>query len=280
MTNDKKLPLYGKRILVTAPRSYAFRLSEVIIKKGGLPFLMPTIETTSLTDYVELDAVLRRIDEFDWIAFTSRNGINAFFQRLNVLNISLSALQNCKLCAIGKDAELLLSLCRRVDVIPAESSPVGIVNELAKIADIHQKKILAPVPEVVGMPEPDVVPNFIAGLQKLGMQVTRVPSYQTAGLDKNIYAVELDLLRQGMIDVIAFSSTVEIESFLTMVNSKFDYQHSVIACFGPYTAANAKKLGLEVAILSQDYSSFAGFADAIAQFFTNPNPLADALRYR
>lgn len=83
------------------------------------------------------------------------------------------------------------------------------------------------------MPEPDVVPNFIAGLQKLGMQVTRVPSYQTAGLDKNIYAVELDLLRQGMIDVIAFSSTVEIESFLTMVNSKFDYQHSVIACFGP-----------------------------------------------
>ncbi|BAZ02042.1 uroporphyrinogen III synthase HEM4 [Tolypothrix tenuis PCC 7101] len=270
MTNDKKLPLYGKRILVTAPRNYASRLSEVIIKKGGLPFLMPTIETTSLTDYAELDAVLRRIDEFDWIAFTSRNGINAFFQRLNVLNISLSALNNCKLCAIGKDAELLLSLCRRVDLIPAESSPVGIVNELAKIADIHQQKILAPVPEVVGMPEPDVVPNFIAGLQKLGMQVTRVPSYMTAGLDQNIYAVELDLLRQGMIDVIAFSSTVEIESFLTMVNSKSDYQHSVIACFGPYTAANAKKLGLEVAILSQDYSSFAGFADAIAQFFHKP----------
>ncbi|MDZ7957482.1 MAG: uroporphyrinogen-III synthase [Aulosira sp. DedQUE10] len=267
LTPSIELPLYGKRILVTAPRNYASRLSEAIIKQGGLPLLMPTIETSILKDYAELDAVLKQIDEFDWIAFTSRNGINAFFQRLNVLGIPISALQKCQLSAIGKDAELLSTLAGRVDIIPAESSPLGIVTELSKIIDINNQKILVPVPEVTGIPEPNVVPDFIADLQRLGMQVTRVPTYITRCLDKNIYAVELNLLRQGMIDVIAFSSTAEIESFLTMINSKSDYQNSIVACFGPYTAANAEKLSVDVSILSQDYSSFMGFADAIAQFF-------------
>ncbi|MFK0732268.1 MAG: uroporphyrinogen-III synthase, partial [Gloeotrichia echinulata HAB0833] len=230
-----ELPLYGKRILVTAPRNYAGRLSEQIIKKGGLPLLMPTIETCLLSNYTELDNALTQIDEFDWIAFTSRNGITAFFHRLNVLGIPTSALQNCQLCAIGKDSELLLSFCGRVDLIPGESSPVGIVAELAKFTDIYAKKILIPTPQVINIPEPNVVPNFMADLQKLGMQVTRVPTYATQGLDKNIYTVELNLIRQGMIDVIAFSSTAEVESFLTMVNSPRDYEHSIIACFGPYT---------------------------------------------
>ncbi|OUL28994.1 uroporphyrinogen-III synthase [Nostoc sp. 106C] len=261
------MPLYGKRILVTAPRNYASRLSEEIVKKGGLPLLMPTIETTLLTDNAELDAVLKNINQFNWIAFTSRNGITAFFHRLNVLGIPTSALENCQLCAIGKDAELLLSVCGRVDLIPKESSPAGIVAEFSQIPHIHEQKVLVPSPEVVGISEPNVVPDFIADLQTLGIQVTRVPTYITRCLDKEIYAVELDLLRQGMIDVIAFSSTAEVESFLTMINSNNDYQRCIVACFGPYTTANAQKLGVNVSILSQDYSSFAGFADAIAQFF-------------
>ncbi|MHC5721767.1 MAG: uroporphyrinogen-III synthase, partial [Nostoc sp.] len=76
------------------------------------------------------------------------------------------------------------------------------------------------------------------------------------------------LMRQGMIDIIAFSSTAEVESFLTMVNSQRDYEDCIIACFGPYTTANGQKLGMNVSIVSRDYSSFEGFAEAIAEFFT------------
>lgn len=100
------------------------------------------------------------------------------------------------------------------------------------------------------------------------MKVTRVPTYITQGLDKNIYSIELNLIRQAMINVIAFSSTAEVESFLTMVNSQSDYERCIIACFGPYTTANAQKLGMNVSIVSKDYSSFEGFAEAIAEFFT------------
>ncbi|MBW4615235.1 MAG: uroporphyrinogen-III synthase [Desmonostoc vinosum HA7617-LM4] len=266
LTPSAQLPLYGRRILVTAPRNYAARFSEQIIQKGGLPILMPTIETCYLSNYAELDIALSQIDTFDWIVFTSRNGISGFFQRMNDLDIPTSMLQNCRLCALGKDSESLLSFCGRVDLVPPESSPVGIVAELAKIPKINQQKLLIPAPEVVGIVEPNVIPNLISELQKLGPQAIRVPAYLTKILDKSIYEVELNLIRQGMIDVIAFSSTAEVESFLKMVNFPSDYEHSIIACFGPYTTANAQKLGVNVSVVSKDFSSFEGFVEAIGEF--------------
>ncbi|NES24589.1 MAG: uroporphyrinogen-III synthase, partial [Symploca sp. SIO3E6] len=136
--------------------------------------------------------------------------------------------------------------------------------------------VLVPVPEVIGVPEPDIVPNFVAGLQQLGMEVTPVPTYTTRCLGSDIYEVELELIRQGKIDAIAFSSTAEVEAFLQMFDSPQDYEHCIIACFGPYTAANAQKLGLNVSIIAQDYSSFAGFAEAIATFFTKKENIAVA----
>ncbi|MFS0513590.1 uroporphyrinogen-III synthase [Nostoc sp. UIC 10607] len=268
LTSSRELPLYGKRILVTAPRNYAYRLSEQIIKQGGSPIFMPTIETCYLSNYTKLDIALNYIGEFDWILFTSRNGITAFFHRMNDLDIPISAIQKCHLCALGKDVESLLSFCGKVDLIPTESSPAGIVAELAKLPQIHDQKVLIPAPEVVGLPEPDIVPNLITDLRELGIKVTRVPTYTTQGLDKSIYGMELNLIRQGMIDVIAFSSTAEVESFLTMVNSPSDYERCTVACFGPYTTANARKLGVNVSIVSRDYSSFQGFAEAIATFFS------------
>lgn len=261
-----QLPLYGKRVLVTAPRNYAARLSSQLINKGALPVLMPTIETCALADFTELDAALSQIDTFDWIAFTSRNGIDAFFQRLEDLGISVSVLKNCRVSAIGKDAERLANFGVKVDLIPQESSPKGIIAELAKISGINKQTVLVPVPEVVGIAEPNVIPNFVAGLKKLGMNVTRIPTYTTRCLDNSLYEVELNLVRQGKIDVIAFSSTAEVSGFLQMVTSKADYQQCVIACFGPYTAANARKLSMNVSIVAENYSSFAGFAEAIANF--------------
>ncbi|MBH8551767.1 uroporphyrinogen-III synthase [Nostocaceae cyanobacterium CENA357] len=268
LTSSSKLPLYGKRILITAPKNYAFRFSEQIIKKGGIPVFMPTIETCYLSNYTELDNALSRIDKFNWIIFTSRNGIMGFFERMNSLDIPISALQNCQLCALGKDAEILVTFCGRVDLIPQESSPAGIILELGKIPQINQQTVLVPAPEFVGIPEPNVIPNLITDLQNLGMTITRISSYITQCTDKNIYTVELNLIRQGMIDVIAFSSTAEVESFLRMVDSHNDYESCIVACFGPYTAANTRKLGVNVSILSKDYSSFAGFTEAIAEFLT------------
>ena len=262
-----QLPLCGKRIVITAPHNYAMRLSQELVQLGALPFLMPTIEISLLEDFTELDRVLHKINTFDWITFTSRNAIDAFSQRLQDLRLPSSVLKNNCLCAIGKDAEKLATLGLEVDLIPEEPSPFGIIAELGKIPDIAQQSVLVPVPEVIGVPEPDVVPKFITGLKNLGMEVTRIPTYKTSSLDRKFYEVELDLIRQGKIDVIAFSSTAEVTAFLKMFDSQDNYKNSVIGCFGPYTANNAQKLGFNVSIVAENYSSFAGFADAIARFY-------------
>ncbi|BAZ09673.1 uroporphyrinogen-III synthase [Calothrix sp. NIES-4071] len=262
-----KLPLYGKRIIITAPRVYAVRLSQALINQGALPLFMPTIETNILEDFTVLDEHLAKINTYDSIAFTSRNGIDAVSQRMRKLKIDTSMLQQVHLSAIGKDAELLETLGAEVDVVPTEPSPTGIIHELAKISDIAGKNILVPVPEVIGIPEPDVIPNFLAGLSDLGMNVTPVIAYQTRSLDKSMYNVELDLIRQGKVDVIAFSSSAEVSAFKKMFDNESDYQKTLIACFGPYTGANARNLGLNVSIIADDFSSFDGFATAITNYF-------------
>lgn len=269
LTPSVDLPLYGKRIIITAPRNYALRLYREIVGQGGLPLLMPTIETCLLTNNTELDRVLHEIEEFDWIAFTSRNGIEAFLERLRVLGLSLSVLQSCLVCAIGKDIDKLTDVGIKVNLVPQEPSPAGIIAELANLEDIRGKSILVPAPEVIDVPEPEIIPNFVAELQRLDLKVTRVPTYTTKCLDGKMYEVELELIRQGKIDAIAFSSTAEIESFLNMIDASDVLPQTVVACFGPYTATNARKLGLDVAIVAEDYSSFEGFAEAIAAFWTN-----------
>ena len=269
LTPSWQLPLHGKRILITSPRNYAARLAQQIINYGGLPILMPTIETCRLSNYTALNTAIGKIEEFDWLIFTSRNGMEAFCQRLEALGLSSQLLHRCQVCALGQDGEKLRELGVKVDLIPSEASPQGIIEQLSTLPKIRGQKVLVPVPEVVGVPEPNIVPQFTAGLQKLGLQVTRVSAYQTRCLPSKLYEVELDLLSSGKIEVIAFSSTAEISAFLQMVGGRDGYGSAVIACFGPYTAANAQKLGFRVKIVSQDFSSFQGFAEAIGSFFAS-----------
>lgn len=267
LLSTAQLPLRNKRIVITAPRPHAGRLATALILQGGLPIVMPTIETYGLDPSPRLDHALLHLKDFSWMAFTSRTGIQAVILRLQQLDIPLFLLNQCHMCAIGQDAERLQELGVRVDLIPTESSPAGIVAELAQIPEIETQRIFVPIPQVEGIPEPDIVPKFIADLKQLGLDVISVPTYVTHRLDATDYAVELEQIRQGQVDAIAFSSTAEISALLQMVDAETLMKHCVIACFGPYTAGNAEDLGLSVDIVSQDFSSFTGFAAAIAQFF-------------
>ncbi len=268
---SKTLPLYNKRILITAPRNYISRFATEIINYGGLPIIMPTIETCYLSSYEKLDYCLKNITQFNYIAFTSRNGINGVISRIETLNIPLSCFDNCQLIAIGKDAERLEEMGLNVAIIPEEPSPQGIVSELAKIPNIEQQSILVPIPQVMGISEPDIIPNFITALETLGMKITPVYAYKTRCLEASLYNIEIELIKQGQIDVIAFSSTAEIESFLQLVQNTQLSKKCLIACFGPYTAGNAKKLGLTVDIVGKDYHSFTGFVETMADYLTDSN---------
>lgn len=262
LVSSEQQALFGRRILITAPRNYALRFAQAVLRQGGLPILMPTIETDLLPDYTELDAALRQHQHLDWIGFTSRNGIESVLHRCDALGLALKDLNHCHLAAIGRDAERLREVGLRVSLLPSEPSPRGIVAELAQRPASRGQRILVPAPAVEGLEEPDVIPNFVAGLEEITMIPVRVPAYRTRVLEAQRYQLELDLIRRGVVDAIAFSSAGEVAGFLSMIEPPTD--GPAICCFGPYTAANARRMGLEPSVVASDFSSFDGFVAAIA----------------
>eukprot|EP01052_Picozoa_sp_SAG31_P026465 SAG31_NODE_2398_length_5781_cov_6.178061_5_plen_207_part_00 len=113
--SQEELPLLGRRIAVTAPRNYAIRLSEQLARLGAKPIVMSTIATEPLPDYTELDGAIRELASYDYIAFTSRNGIEAFLRRTIELGAAADVgkvLNSGKpaIAALGKDKDALIQV--------------------------------------------------------------------------------------------------------------------------------------------------------------------------
>jgi len=261
------LPLYGKTVLFTAPRNYAGRLGQLLIERGARPVWMPTIYIEPVPDYKVFDEVLRERDKYDWIAFTSRNGIEAYLNRLEALGLGANDVRQLKSAAIGNDARLLEQAGITPALVPVAPSPIGIVEEL-KRRGITSGTVLVPAPDVIGMEEPAVVPDFIRDLEAIGLKTKRVPAYVTAretqGLERGT-----QMLRNGEIDMIAFTSRGEIDSLLQYLGGDGDVlnQKTVVACFGPITSEGARLRKIRVDVVARDYSRFEGFVAAMEDWY-------------
>ncbi len=260
------LPLHGKTILFTLPRNYAGRLGRLMIEHGARPVWMPTIVIEPMADYREFDRALRNRDEYEWIAFTSRNGIEAFFSRMDALGLEPADFANVKIAAIGNDGRALEQGGIKPDLVPSVPSPQGIADELAERGS--RGTVLVPVPDVIGMEEPRVVPDFIAALEEVGLTTRRVPAYVTAKATEGL-SVGTVMLREGEIDMIAFASRGEVESLLLHLGDERSILdgNAAVACFGPITAAGARKRNIRVDVVATDYSRFEGFIEAMEQYF-------------
>lgn len=258
--------LVNRKIFFGTPSDYAERLSDAISEAGGTAVSVPLIETLIPTDNPGVDSLFMHIADYDYIAFSSRKAIEAFFEG-GAGDIEEEMLAGITFCAIGKDAELLEHYGVTAEIVPDEPSPQGIVDALAAIDGIAGRTVAVIVPEVRGISEPNVVPDFISGLKNIGMEVSRVNAYRTGPAEIEGKDELVSDIIKGRYDVIAFTSTAEIEAFLLIMEGHTLPQEQVIACFGPYTAANAGDMGLEVDIIASDYSSFSGFARAIKDFY-------------
>jgi uroporphyrinogen-III synthase len=261
------LPLYGKTVLYTAPRNYAGRLGQLLIERGARPVWMPTIYIEPVADYKVFDEVLRERDKYDWIAFTSRNGIEAYLNRLEALGLGPDDVRQLKSAAIGNDARLLEQAGIEPALVPPVPSPRGIADEL-KRRGVSDGTILVPAPDVIGMDEPAVVPDFIRDLEAIGLKTKRVPAYVTAretrGLERGT-----QMLLNGEIDMIAFTSRGEIDSLLHHLGADSDVlnQKTVVACFGPITSEGARLRKIRVDVVARDYSRFEGFVTAMEDWY-------------
>ena len=94
-------PLFGKRVLVTRSRTQASVLSRMLTEEGAEAIEVPTIEIAPPADFAALDEALKDLRSFGWVIFTSVNGVDAFFRRMNELGMDARALGSSRVCAIG-----------------------------------------------------------------------------------------------------------------------------------------------------------------------------------
>jgi uroporphyrinogen-III synthase len=263
----RDLPLYGKTVLYTTPRNYAGKLGRLLIERGARPVWMPTIYIEPVPDYRVFDEVLRERDRYNWIAFTSRNGIDAYLDRMAALDLTPADMIGLKAAAVGNDATALKKAGIIPVLVPPKPSPIGIVNEM-KRRGITGGTVLVPAPDVIGMDEPLVVPEFIADLQAIGLETKRVPAYVTARETEDL-ELGTELLLDGKIDMIAFTSRGEIESLLLHLGDDREVlnENTVLACFGPITSKGAELRNLKVDVVARDYSRFEGFVAAMEDYY-------------
>jgi uroporphyrinogen-III synthase len=266
LVSQADLPLFGRRVLFCTPRNYAAKLSRLLVLRAARPVWMPTIVIEPMQDYSEFDRAIRNLADFRWLAFTSRNGIEAFFDRLEALGLDQGILQGTKLAALGNDGRALEARGLKVDCLPSPATTRGIVEELERRGE-NRGRVLLPVPAVYGMEEPSVIPDLVRWLGEAGMDVCRVPAYATTRVADGLDA-EKRMILAGELDLIAFTSVAEIESLLYVLGDQRDVlDRHTLAFYGPMTAGGARQRGLKVDIVSEDFSAFEHYLEAMEKYF-------------
>jgi uroporphyrinogen-III synthase len=117
------------------------------------------------------------------------------------------------------------------------------------------------------MEEPRVIPDLVGWLSGIGMEVHRVPAYTTSRNSEGLSA-EAQMLKDGVVDMVAFTSAAEIESLLLLLGEKRNVlQQAVVACYGPVTAGGATERGVHPTIVSKDFSALEGFIEAMEEYY-------------
>jgi uroporphyrinogen III methyltransferase/synthase len=256
----EKKPLFGRRVIVTRPRAQAAVFIDLLTDAGAEAIPCPTIEIVPPPSWGNVDAALKRVEEFNWVIFTSANGVEVFFQRLSQLGRDLRVLHRARLAAVGpQTARALGERGLLVDVVPREFRAEA-VAEAIKHVGVRGAKIL--LPRAAGARE--ILP---AMLREAGAFVEEVATYQTVPAPTDTSAVR-SMLQEGRVDLVTFTSSSTVRNFVALLGEDALplLARTIVGCIGPITADTARELGLDVMIQPVEYT-IPAFAKAIIEHF-------------
>lgn len=250
LTWFEQKPFFGKRVVVTRSREQASDLSRRIEEMGGEAWEFPAIEIDHPEDYGPMDEAINQLDTYNWLIFTSVNGVDYFFNRLRHHERDIRDLKGAKICAIGpKTKERLEDMCLNVDFVPSEYVAEAVI-------DVLRGKLL-PGDKVL-MPRADIARAILPDTLRDEMQadVTNVVAYRTVrgGGDATLLK---ELLEEKMIHYVTFTSSSTVKNFVEILNA--DNLHDLLkdvklVSIGPITSQSAKDLGLKIDIEADEYT--------------------------
>lgn len=253
-------PLFGRRVLVTRAREQASSLTGALEALGAECIEAPAITIVPPESYEPLDAAIASLGSYDWLVFTSVNGVDHFLARLQAAGLDSRALGGRKLAAIGVATAARLRQAGLIaDIVPAEFRAEGIVEALAG----HIKpgtRLLVPRAEVAR----DVLPEKLA---EMGAVVDIVTAYRTVSGDSDGPALA-GRLAAGEIDLVTFTSSSTVTNLLRLLGPAGPdvVAKARVACIGPVTAETCLENGIRPDVIAEEYT-IAGLVKAIGELY-------------
>jgi uroporphyrinogen III methyltransferase/synthase len=238
-------PLSGKRIVVTRARAQASGFSSTLEGLGAEVVQFPTIRIEGPEDRGPLLRAAAEAERFDWIVFTSVNGVDSFWTALREAGRDTRALAGVSLCAIGPGtAEAMEKEGARPDLLPERFVAESVVEALVGRGELRGSRILLPRAVEARTVLPD-------SLRELGAEVVEVATYRTVPEGTEAESLR-DRLREGSIDMVTFTASSTVRNFVESVGAEVG--RASVASIGPITSATARELGLPVHVEAEEHT--------------------------
>jgi uroporphyrinogen III methyltransferase / synthase len=254
-------PLMGRRIVVTRSREQAGELVKRLSGLGAECLECPTIEVVSTDNVKPLDKALDNLAAYDWLMFTSVNGVDFFFNRLFEKSKDVRDLSHIRTAVIGPaTAKRLLDYGFKSDTVPESYRAESVVKAFEK-EDIAGKKILLPRAKQARSVLPVELAKMGAVIDDIEVYVTKAVADKAGVIHKR--------LEDHTIDMITFTSSSTVKNFhelLPAEGSNHLMQGITVACIGPVTAETARNLGFDVHIVAEEYT-IPKLCDAIVKYY-------------
>lgn len=249
---DHALPLAGVRVLVTRARAQSEGMARALRRRGAVPIIAPTIEIGPPADPSALRRAVSSLEQYDAIAFTSANGVDAFFAALVESGRDARALHRATLAVIGPGTAAALARHGvRADVLAEEHRGEALAEAvLARSV----RRVLLPRAAVAR----DVFPEM---LRARGVAIDVVEAYRTKTAGDPGHARALGF------DAVTFTSSSTVERFVELFPD-VSLASVVVASIGPITSETCRKLGIPVGVESSPYT-IPALVDALERAFTS-----------
>jgi uroporphyrinogen III methyltransferase/synthase len=237
-------PLSGVRVLVTRTREQASELSSILSELGADVVEAPAIRVEPPRSFARFDRAISKVrgGAYDWIVFTSANGVRAFASRLRAAGLDARAFATAKIAAIGPGtADTLGSLGIVADLVP----PSFTTEAVGKAFPRGRGRVLLARADVVE-------PGLDDALAEKGWEVERLVAYRLRGQTSMPAAVRRQVL-EGEIDVLTFASGGTVRAFMKLLKGKPPAKTKVV-CIGPVTAKAARAAGLRVSAVARTHT--------------------------
>jgi uroporphyrinogen III methyltransferase / synthase len=252
--------LFGKRVLITRAGHQSDAFAHALLERGAEPISAPAIAIRPPDDGRAADEALAKLSSFQWIVFTSQNGVDAFFERLGARGTDARAIAGAKVAAIGeRTSQRLERHGIRADLVPEAYVSEELADAIVERSRRGDRVLLYRASDAR-----DALPQ---ALEAAGRHVTAVAAYKTV-VPRDPHFAE----KVARADVLTFTSASTVRGFATLLGpseAAAAARGKCVACIGPITAQAATAEGLQPDVVASVYTT-EGILDALEAYFARP----------